>query len=69
MSDQEHRIEALESRLAYQDQALQELSQELFAQQRQIEQLQASCRELARRLTESSSGLADSVGDERPPHY
>lgn len=65
----EQRLEALESRIAHQDQTIHDLSQELFAQQKQVEQLQRHTRLLAQRLEEARHGVADAVGDERPPHY
>lgn len=65
----ERRLEALESRIAHQDQTIQDLSQELFAQQRQLEQLQRHTRLLAQRLEEARHGVADAATDERPPHY
>lgn len=65
----EERLEALETRIAHQDQTIQDLSQELFAQQKQVEQLQRHTRMLAQRLEEARHGVADAVGDERPPHY
>lgn len=65
----ERRLEALESRVAHQDQTIQDLSQELFAQQRQLEQLQRQTRLLAQRLEEARHGVADAATDERPPHY
>lgn len=63
------RLEALESRIAHQDQTIQDLSQELFAQQRQLDQLQRHTRLLAQRLEEARHGVTDAVSDERPPHY
>ncbi len=64
------RIDELETRLAQQDQALLELSDEIYRQQRQIARLETELRQLVDRMQsvstpEPASGPADDV----PPHY
>jgi len=64
------RIDELEARLAHQDQAVLELSNEVYRQQQQIAHLETRLRQLADRL--SSIGSEESAGnasDEVPPHY
>jgi len=66
----EQRLIELETKLSYQEEALQVLSQELARQHKRIEQLEACCRELLQRV----SGAGDAVfrgtpADEVPPHY
>lgn len=58
----------LESRLALQDQAINDLSQEIYKQQKQLEQIQATCNYLLERSREMRAA-ADDSGDETPPHY
>ena len=64
------RIDELESRLAQQDQALLELGDELYRQQRQIARLETELQQLADRMR-SASSAEGSAGptDEVPPHY
>jgi uncharacterized coiled-coil protein SlyX len=64
------RIDELEVRLAQQDQAILELSDELYRQQRHIARLEAEIGRLADRMkalggAEPAPGPADEV----PPHY
>jgi SlyX protein len=59
----------LQSRLAFQEHAIQELSEVLAGQQRQIEVLQGTVEELNRRLHELSAGAPDASAAEPPPHY
>jgi SlyX protein len=63
------RIADLESRLAFQEQSIEQLSGELARQQRDIELLQGMLRELARRVKEGLDDDRAPSGDERPPHY
>jgi len=65
----ESRIMELESRLAFQDDTIQALSDELVEQNRRIERMQLQLTVLARRQEELSGqeGIAE---DEAPqPHY
>lgn len=65
----EERIIELETRLAYQEETLRVLNEALSAQQRRIDQLDATCRLLLQRSTEAALGLRGTTADERPPHY
>ena len=66
----EERFIDLETRLAHQDQLLNELNDVVTAQQAKIMQLEELCKGLVQRIRSVSDGVpeADS-GDERPPHY
>ncbi|MDR3418281.1 MAG: SlyX family protein [Nevskia sp.] len=67
--DEQRQIE-LETKLAYQEETLQVLSQEVARQQRRIEQLEACCRELLQRgRTAAEAALRGAPADEVPPHY
>jgi uncharacterized coiled-coil protein SlyX len=69
-TDNEARIDELESRLAQQDQSILELSDELYRQQQQIAQLEMQVRQLSARLTEATPPEpSGNPADEVPPHY
>ena len=69
-SGNEARIEELEMRLAHQDQALEELGNEVYRQQEQITKLETAVRQLATRLAESeASQPSGNASEEIPPHY
>jgi SlyX protein len=68
-TDNEARIDELESRLAQQDQSILELSDELYRQQQQIAQLEMQVRQLSARLTEATPPDSGNPADEVPPHY
>ena len=66
----EERFINLESRIAHQDQSIHELSDELYRQRKQLEQLEATCQRLLERirtLTEPTGN--EDHGTEQPPHY
>ena len=64
-------IDRLEEKLAYQEKTIDELSEVIAAQARQIDLIEARLRRLmereATRETEGTGGVI--LGDERPPHY
>ena len=66
----EERFIDLESRLAHQDQLLNELNDVVTSQQAKIMQLEELCKTLIQRVRSVGEGVPDSDhGDERPPHY
>ncbi len=66
----ENTAERLELKIAFLERASAELSDVVYAQQRQIEMLQARLVALAGRLEAlASSAPSPSLEDERPPHY
>jgi SlyX protein len=66
----ELRIADLETRLAFQDDTVQALNDELVAQQRLLERLQLQVEALIRRHDELAVQLDSGVGAEQPPpHY
>lgn len=66
----EARIDELEVRLAHQDQAVHELGNEVYRQQRQIAELESIVRQLVARLAPAEAGTsAEGQVDETPPHY
>ncbi len=67
----DERLAKIETKLAFQEDLIEELNKSIYQQQKRLERLEATCEALARRL----SSLAESVNenkpsaDERPPHY
>jgi SlyX protein len=62
------RIDALESRLAYQDQTIEQLNEAITAQWKQIDALTRQLSALTERLQEAETN-APAPASERPPHY
>lgn len=66
----EKRIEGLETRLAYQERTISELSALVFEQSRAVDRLEAALRKTAARVKELSEGKQPGLPEnERPPHY
>ncbi len=62
---QSDRLEAIETKLAYQEKAIKELNDVIYDQQRQIDRLASVCDALVQSGLDGSSGPAN----EKPPHY
>ncbi|MDE2376279.1 SlyX family protein [Bradyrhizobium sp.] len=62
------RIDALEARLAYQDDTIETLNETITAQWKQIDALTRHISELRDRLQEAEAN-APGPANERPPHY
>ncbi len=66
----EDRFIDLESRLAHQDQLLNELNEVMTQQQAKIMQLETLCNSLISRVRSIGESMPDSdPTNERPPHY
>lgn len=66
----EERFIDLESRLAHQDQLLNELNDVVTGQQAKISALDELCRSLIARVRSMGDAMpTGDSGDERPPHY
>lgn len=64
------RLIELETRLAHQDQALLELSAEVYQQQKQIAALEKRCRSLLEHIQRiTTNDRPADRSDEVPPHY
>ncbi len=64
------RITELETKLAYQEHTIQELNDEIYRQQQQIDKVEIICKHLMDRLqTLSDTGSSEQPANERPPHY
>lgn len=67
--DLEARVADLESRLAFQDDALQTLSDVVYEQERVIERLRLQMQALIKRLEDLQGQVGVSDDDVPPPHY
>ena len=66
----ERRITELEEKMAYQEDAIQELNRAILVMQKQIDGLEVCCQTLKDRVREVSSLMPGyDTGDEKPPHY
>jgi SlyX protein len=71
MSDEKtlsDRIDALETRLTFQDETIETLNKTITAQWQQIDALTRQLANLNERLQETESH-APAIGNEPPPHY
>jgi SlyX protein len=66
--EDESRIVELELRYMQQQELLQELSDVLYAQRRELDTLRAEVESLKKKL-EGEPGLVDARQHEKPPHY
>ena len=67
--DLEQRVADLESRLAFQDDAMQTLSDVVYEQERHIGRLQLQMQALLRRLEELQGQVGVADDEAPPPHY
>jgi SlyX protein len=66
----EERLIDLETKVAYQEQAIGDLSDVIYRQQKQIDQLERLCNTLTDRVQEMAEAAgSDKGGYEKPPHY
>ena len=66
----EERLEKIETKIAFLEDTVEGLNQTIYAQQKQMDQMQAIIASLASRVRD----LSDTVGErlpanEKPPHY
>ncbi|MDZ7803321.1 SlyX family protein [Thiohalophilus sp.] len=65
----EQRIEQLETRVAFQDETLNRLSEIIAEQRRELDQLQQEMAELKARFREIRLSAVNPQEQENPPHY
>ena len=68
MSELSERVDALEARVAYQDDTIETLNETITAQWKQIDALARQVAALNERLQEAES-RSPGPANERPPHY
>lgn len=59
----------LETRMAYQDDTIQQLSDVIYRQQKQIDKLEKMVELIVGKVQDISSSLPSASQDEKPPHY
>jgi SlyX protein len=62
-------LEQVQSKIAYLERAMAELSDVVFRQHREIQALEAQLRAVRERLEVASSEEGRATEQERPPHY
>lgn len=67
--DHEQRFIDIEIKLTAQEDLTQQLGDQVYQQQKQIQELQALYKALVRRLSEGEGDGPDPYAQERPPHY
>ncbi len=66
----EDRLIDIETKIAYQEDLLQELNKIIYEQQKKIDRLEAVCDSLIGHIRELSEVVAEGgMLNERPPHY
>lgn len=70
MPDSNARLEALETRLAYQDEVIEDLNKTITAQWKEIDRLSREVASLAERVAQAEQGAdTDPAEEPPPPHY
>lgn len=70
MADADKRLEELETRNAYQEATIQDLSAQLYRHEQRIERLENLVSSLAEKVKGLAAGETAPLPDnERPPHY
>ncbi len=66
----EQRMIELETKMAYQEDSMQELSKVIFVMQKQINELELCCQLLRDKMTEVTNLTPNHFNaNEKPPHY
>ena len=66
----EERLEKIETKIAYQEDLIEELNKTVYQQQQKLAQLEATCASLASHIASLyESGNESSPANEKPPHY
>lgn len=66
----EERLVNIETKIAYQEDLVEELNKIVYQQQQKLAQLEAVCSALARQIQAlAEAGSEGKLAHERPPHY
>jgi SlyX protein len=67
----EERLIDIETRIAFQEDMIEELNKTIYQQQKKLERLEATCEALARHISSLAESMSEISpgGSERPPHY
>jgi SlyX protein len=71
MTMSEDRLVEIETKIAFQEKTIKDLSDALYEQQQEIERIGDTCSLLVKRLKEISEATLgiDAPANEKPPHY
>jgi SlyX protein len=66
----EERLEKIETKIAFQEDQIEELNKTIYQQQQKLERLEAICEALARQVrTLADANSEGTPAHEKPPHY
>ena len=67
----EERLETIETKIAYQEDLIEELNKTVYQQQQKLERLEATCKSLAQHVASLYESASDGSKpeNEKPPHY
>jgi SlyX protein len=66
----EARLEAIETKISFQEDLVEELNKTIYEQDKKLQQLEAVCLALARQIQSVAESANDNKSvNERPPHY
>lgn len=66
----EERLVDIETKIAYQEDLVQELNKLVYQQQKKIDHLEAICESLINHIKDLSEAVSEgNVAHEKPPHY
>jgi SlyX protein len=66
----EERLINIETKIAYQEDLIEELNKTIYQQQKKLDQLEATCETLIRHIQSlAAAGTDGKPANERPPHY
>jgi SlyX protein len=66
----EERLINIETKISFQEDLIEELNKVVYQQQQKLNQLEAVCASLARRIqSQAEDGSESKPVNERPPHY
>lgn len=65
----ETKLVDIETRMAFQDDTIQQLSDVIYRQQQQIDKLERTVQMLVDKIQDLMQDLPGKVVDEKPPHY
>ncbi len=67
----EERLVNIETKIAFQEDLIEELNKTIYQQQTRLDRLEATCEALARHIASLAEAVNEgkSAANERPPHY
>ncbi len=66
---EEDRLIDLETRIAFQEQAIKDLNEVIYQHQKKIDRLAAICDSLVKQEKNFSTSSVEGPANEKPPHY